>query len=689
MLLVIVFLRRAWRAMLAILGVWVLLAVLAGNVYPGLVQRFQVSPNELNLERPFITNNINLTRMAYDLDTIEVRSYNASEVLTVADLASEADTVRNVRLWDYRPLLQTYNQIQALRQYYQFNDVDVDRYVIDGNVRQVMIAARELVPDQLSDDAQTWVNRRLVYTHGYGVAASPVSQVTREGLPDFYLKDLPPRGAITVTQPHIYFGELTESYVVARTNEPEFHYPSGDGNVTTQFSADTGVAMNFWARLLFAVRFADINLLLNQDITADSQLLWRRNIVERVTTVAPFLRFDQDPYIVVDDTGKLYWIIDAYTVSNRFPYSTPLGQINYIRNPVKVVINAYDGVPSFYLMDPDEPIVAAYARIFPTLFTPYDQMPQGLRAHLRYPEDLFSVQADVYRTFHMTDVNEFYNREDLWSWPQELVQNTTQRMEPYYVLMQLPDGERLEYVQILPFTPANRENLIAWLAARSDPEYYGEKIVYEFGKDSLFFGPNQVEARISQDPEISAQLTLWNQQGTNVFRGNLLVIPVKGSLLYVEPLYLQSESGRIPELQRVIVATSQRIVMAENLGLALIQLFGGEVLAEPALAELAAFGLQGSPEEALELAAETTTSTGLTGSVEELIVEANRQFERAQEYARTGDWAGYGEEIAALERTLQQLAEVTGVPVEPAGAETGAPDAEEEAAPEPTSAPGS
>jgi uncharacterized membrane protein (UPF0182 family) len=661
LLLVTVFLRRAWRAMVVGLGVWVLVAVVAGNVYPGLVQRFQVSPNELNLERPFIEHNIAYTRMAYDLDSVEVQPYEVSGNLTAQDLLAEQDTVRNVRLWDYRPLLQTYNQIQALRQYYVFNDVDVDRYMIDGDMRQVMIAARELVGEQLSQDAQTWVNRRLVYTHGFGVAASPVSQVTREGLPDFYLKDLPPQGVLTVTQPQIYFGELADNYVVARTLEPEFSYPSGDGNVTTHFSADTGIRMSLWARLLFAIRFADINLLLNQDITPESQLLWRRDIVERVRTVAPFLSFDRDPYIVVDDAGRLFWILDAYTTSNRFPYSTPLESINYIRNPVKVVINAYDGVPQFFLIDPEEPIAAAYARIFPTLFVPFSEMSESLRNHLRYPEDIFTVQAEVFRTYHMTDVNEFYNREDLWSWPQELVENTPQRVEPYYVLMQLPNDEQLEYVQILPFTPANRENLIAWLAARSNPDRYGEKIVYEFGKDSLFFGPSQIESRIDQDPEISAQLTLWNQQGSGVRRGNLLVIPVAGSLLYVEPLYLQSVSGRIPELQRVIVATAQRIVMAENFGLALVELFGPQVLAEPGLAELAAFGLEGSVDEALEAAAAGTTGAGLDlATVDELIVEANRQFERAQEYSRAGDWAGYGIEIAALEETLGRLAELTG-----------------------------
>jgi uncharacterized membrane protein (UPF0182 family) len=653
LLVATVFVRQAWRAMVGLLLVWGAVAVVAGNVYPGLVQRFQVTPNELNLERPYIEHNIAFTRMAFDLDEIQVSNYVVDENLDAAELLSEAETVRNVRLWDYRPLRQTYNQIQALRQYYTFHDIDVDRYTIDDERHLVMLAVRELVADNLSQDAQTWVNRRLVYTHGFGVAASPVSQVTRDGLPDFYLKDLPPQGVITITQPQVYFGELADAYVIARTQEPEFSYPSGDGNVTTHFSANTGIDMTFGARLLFAIHFADINLLLNQDITAESQLLWRRNIVERVRTVAPFLHYDGDPYIVVSSEGRLFWILDAYTVSNRFPYSEPLGEINYIRNPVKVVVNAYDGTMQFYLVEPQEPIIAAYARIFPTLFQPLDAMPADLRNHIRYPEDLFTIQAEVFRTYHMTDVTEFYNREDLWAWPEEIFDAQTARMEPYYVLMQLPNDERLEFVQILPFTPANRENMIAWMAARSDPEVYGDKLVYDFGKDSLFFGPKQVEARIDQDPIISAQLSLWNQQGSSVIRGNLLVIPLAGSLLYVEPLYLQSASGQIPELQRVVVATADEIVMAENLGLALVDMFGREVLAAEGVAELATFG-----GEAPVPVAGATPSAGADDpdSLAALVEQANAQFAQAQEAARTGDWAGYGQAIEALESTLEALA---------------------------------
>lgn len=473
LLVVVTILRSGWRAMLGVLAVWFAVSFLAGSVYPGLVQRFQVDPNELNLERPYIEHNIEFTRVAFDLDTIESRDYDVTQQLTAEDLLSEPETVTNIRLWDYRPLLQTYNQVQALRQYYRFNDIDIDRYVINGELRQVMLGARELVPDQLDENAQTWVNRKLVYTHGYGVATSPVAQVTRDGLPEFLVKDLPPRGDIEVTQPQIYFGELTDDYVIVNTSEPEFDYPRGDGNVTTSFAGNTGIRMSLLHRLLFALRFADINMLLNSDIGAESQLLWHRDIRERLQELAPFLRYDSDPYIVIDDSGKLFWMLDAYTASYRFPYSEPFTSseqfaklrpllgANYVRNPVKVVINAYDGQIHFYLLDAEEPIAAAYAQIFPTLFTDGAEMPADLKAHIRYPNDYFSVQAEVYRTYHMTNPTDFYNKEDVWAWPMELFEDKSQPMEPYYVLMQLPGNDELDFIQILPFTPAGRENMLA------------------------------------------------------------------------------------------------------------------------------------------------------------------------------------------------------------------------------------
>jgi len=665
LLVVTAYLRRAWRAVALLLIVWFVVGILAGNVYPGFVQRFRVSPNELNLERPYIANSIAFTRQAFDLHEIESINYDASEPLTVEALQAEPETIRNIRLWDYRPLLQTYNQIQALRQYYEFNDIDVDRYTINGEVRQVMLAARELAPEKLNTTAQTWVNRRLVYTHGYGVAASPVAQVTSNGLPEFLLKDLPPTGPITITQPQIYFGEKPSEYVIARTTEPEFDYPSGEQNVTTRFSADTGIDMSWGARLLFALDFADPNLLLNGDINPDSQLLWRRNIEERVQLVAPFLLYDADPYIVISDDGRLFWFQDAYTSSNRFPYSAPLGNLNYIRNSVKVVTNAYTGVMTFYVMDATEPIIAAYMRIFPDLFQPFSAMPADLQDNIRYPNDLFSVQAEVFRTYHMTDPVEFYNKEDVWAWPQELYNNQLQNMEPYYVLMELPGSDELGFIQILPFTPANRENMIAWLAAENDPARYGQKVVYEFGKDTLFYGPKQIEARIDQDPEISAQLTLWNQQNSTVIRGNLLVIPIRSSLLYVEPLYLQAENGQIPELQRVILATADTVVMEENLGLALARLFGNEILSDAGFAELAG----GQSLDATTPAAPVAAPVDLTDeTVEGLIVRANDAYAQAQSALRDGDWSAYGTQMELLQTTLQQLFQLTNGA---AGTETG------------------
>ncbi len=665
LLLVNVVMRQAWRAIVIVLVVWVAVAVIAGNIYPGIVQRFQVSPNEYVREAPFIQNNIQFTRQAYDLDSVRSRDYEVAN-LTAEDLLSQPETIRNIRLWDYRPLLQTYNQIQALRQYYEFRDIDVDRYALEDGLRQVMLGARELVPEQLNVEAQTWVNRKLVYTHGYGVAVSPVARVTQDGLPDFLVKDIPPQGKIPITKPQIYFGEKTNDYVIVRTSVDEFDYPQGGGNVFTTFEAETGIPIgSYLSRLLFALRFGDFNILLTDAIQPTSRLLWKRNIMERAQEVAPFLRFDGDPYIVIGEDGKLYWILDAFTTSNRYPYSTPINsrqnpllprwRLNYIRNSVKIVTDAYTGEMRFYVVDPSEPIIAAYNRIFPALFTPLEEMPPDLLAHIRYPNSLFIIQAEIFRTYHMTDTREFYNREDLWEWPEEVFQGEAILMEPYYVLMELPGEKELEFIQILPFTPANRENMIAWLAAQSAPEKYGEKLLFQFGKDSLVYGPKQIEARIDQDPVISAQLSLWNQQGSQVIRGNLLVIPIGDSLLYVEPLYLQAANGKIPELKRVIVATTERVVMDENLGLALAQLFGPDVLSEEALAELLAPGTQ--------IPTEITPPTGPAPALtlEDLILQANERYARAQERIRQGDWAGYGAEMEALQQILEQLAEQAGV----------------------------
>ncbi len=715
LLLVNVVLRQAWRVIIVVLVLWVAISAVAGNIYPGIVQRFQVDPNEFTREEPYIRDNIDFTRMAFGLADIEEENYDAEGQLTAEGLMAQSETVRNIRLWDYRPLLQTYNQVQALRQQYTFNDIDIDRYTIDGERRQVMLSARELVPEQLEEQAQTWVNRKLVYTHGYGVAASPVAEITKDGLPTFILKDLPTQGVIDVSRPEIYFGERANDYVIVKTDTPEFNYPRSEGgNAFTAFDGDTGIKLgSFFTRLVFALRFADVNLLISEELKPQSELLWRRNIQQRVREVAPFLRYDKDAYIVIGDDGGLYWFLDAYTLSNRFPYSEPSrvgtdtisAGFNYIRNSVKVVINAYTGEMKFYVVDPNEPIVAAYRNIFPDLFADYATMPADHKAHIRYPNDLFSIQANMFLTYQMTDPKDFYNREDMWAWPQEIFDDRARPIEPYYVLMQLPGSQDLDFIQILPFTPANRENMIAWLAAQSDPEKYGQKIVYRFGKDSLLFGPKQIEARIDQDPVISSQLSLWNQQGSQVIRGNLLVIPVSGSLLYVEPLYLQAASGKIPELKRVILATTDRVIMAENLGLALAQLFGRDVLEDQRLAELALAEGEALPDTLLDTqpAAPIETGADLSGSsLEELIVQANTIYGLAQSAQRAGDWAGYGSYMNELQAVLGQLAEVSGVQLVPsevpdapteapveAPAETPTETPVEEQAPEATPTPSS
>ena len=664
-----IFLSIAWKAIAYVLGLWILVALVLGNFLPNIIQRFVVTPNEFTREAPFIKHNIEFTRLAFDLNELDSLAFNAREALTSDDLVAENETISNIRLWDYRPMQTTYNQIQALRQYYQFQDIDIDRYIVDGKQKQVLLSARELVPDQLSGEAQTWVNQRLVYTHGYGVAASPVAEITFDGLPTFLLQDLPPKGQIPISKPQIYFSEVSRDYVIVNTNTKEFDYPSEEGNVFTSFQGDSGIRIgNLLTRLAFTLRFADTNLLLTGDITPESKLLWKRNIHERLNEVAPFLQYDEDPYIVIGGDGELYWFIDAYTYSRLFPYSQGATlrnglNVNYIRNSVKVVINAYDGSMNFYLVDRQDPIASAYASVFPDLFDDIDEMPEGLRSHIRYPQDLFSIQARVLTIYHMTNPSEFYNREDVWQWPQEFFDNEPREMEPYYVLMQLPGSEKLDFIQILPFTPATRENMIAWLAAKSDPAEYGEKLLFTFGKDSLIYGPKQIEARIDQDPVISSQLSLWNQQGSQVIRGNLLVIPLSNSLLYVEPLYLQAASGRIPELKRVIVAANDRVVMAPNLGLALLEVFGKGILEDEVLASLLGEYDSGelvetTPAESREedLAPASLEVTDVTGSdMVQLVQQANSTYAVAVQAQRNGDWSAYGQALAQLEAILKEL----------------------------------
>ena len=640
LLMIIGIFRRGWRWVLGPVVLWVAIAIIFGSIYPAVMQRFQVEPSELARERPYIKNNIQLTRLAFGLDLIEVRDIPIEVAPSEEDILQNSTTINNIRLWDYRPIKDTYNQIQSIRLYYDFTDIDVDRYQIDGSYRQILIGARELSPEKLASQAQTWVNRRLQFTHGYGVAMSPTNEVTEQGLPNLLIKDVPPIGTFEINRPEIYFGEKTGDYVIVNTGIAEFDYPKGDTNVYTRYEAESGIGLNsFLRKLAFSWELGDINILISDELSERSQLLYRRNIQERANRIAPFLKLDSDPYIVIDN-GQLYWIQDAYTVSDRYPYSQPNASgINYVRNSVKVVVNAYDGSATFYLIDPEDAIVNTYASMFPALFRPIDEMPETLREHLRYPLDLFQVQASVYQTYHMTDPRVFYNKEDLWTVPVETYADAERNLEPYYVIMRLPGEEREEFVLMLPFTPAQKDNMITWLAARSDGDKYGKLIAYNFPKDKLIYGPRQIEARIDQDPTISEQLTLWGQKGSTVIRGNLLVIPIEKSILYVEPIYLRAERGQLPELKRVVVASGDLIVMKETLALCLNAIYAGLPTEElPATAPA-------TPEKPDQLA--------------ELTRLAQEHYDKAQEYLKEGDWAGWGEELDKMAEVLRQLVELT------------------------------
>jgi uncharacterized membrane protein (UPF0182 family) len=560
------------------IGLWLLVLVVGAWAYPGLAHRFEVQPNELERERPFIENNIAFTREAYGLNRIVEREHPGEHAVTQEELVGNPLTVRNFRLWDPEPLLITYNQVQSIRLYYDILDADVDRYYVDGEYRQVMVGARELSPEKLPGSAQTWVNRRLQFTHGYGVVMSPVNEVSPEGLPSFFLKDVPPTGIMDIERPEIYYGEKTFDYIIVNARIQEIDYPSGDDNARSTYQSRTGVGIGTYLRkLLYAWYLKDVNILLSDELEPQSQILYRRHVRERVATVAPFLVVDQDPYIVVAD-GQLFWIVDAYTFTHRYPYSQPLaGAFNYIRNSVKATVNAYDGTVRLYAVEENEPILQAYSQAFPDLFHPLSEMPPAILQHIRYPAFLFQVQVELYSLYHMQKADIFYNREDAFSRPRELYGASQVPVRPYYVIMRLPDFPREEFILIMPYTPIQKDNMVAWLAARSDPEGYGSLFAFKYPKDKLIFGPMQIEARADQDTTISQQFTLWGQGGSRVIRGNLLVVPIGQSNLYVEPIYLQSEQGQLPELKRVIIANGSNVVMAESVKLALEVLFGEDL----------------------------------------------------------------------------------------------------------------
>ena len=630
--------RRNSRWPLYGIGGWIVVAIIVGGIFPGLVQRFQVEPNELAREMPYIEYNIQFTREAFALNRIEEQPFPAEEAPTPQDIAQNEVTINNIRLWDPRPLKDTYNQIQSFRLYYDFHDVDIDRYIIDGEYRQVMLSARELSAEKLAGEAQTWVNRRLQFTHGYGIALSPVNEVSAQGLPVLRVKDIPPVGVFDIEQPEIYFGEKTNNYIIVKTKTEEFDFPMGDENVYGFYQGKGGVSLgSFIRRLVYAWQLGDLNILISGELTPESRVLYYRNIRERVNHLAPFLKLDSDPYLVVMD-GRLFWIQDAYTTSDRYPYSEPLGKLNYIRNSVKAVIDAYDGSVTFYITDPEDALIRTYQAIFPKLFVPAGQMPESLRVHIRYPEDMFNIQAAVYQTYHMRDARVFYNKEDLWAVPKEVYFGSEQLMEPYYIIMRLPDEEKEEFLLMLPFTPVNKNNTIGWLAARSDGENYGKLLAYHFPKERLVYGPSQIENRIGQDTVITEQLALWGRGGSRVIRGNLLLIPLGKSTLFVEPVFLQAETGGLPELKRVIVAAGDKIAMEPTLGESIAAIFGTEVPPVPPTPP--------GPE------------APVPAEIANLIEEAQQHYDKAQEYLRAGDWTGYGKELEALKAVLDRLAEL-------------------------------
>jgi len=645
-LFIISLFRKGIGLLVTGVGAFVVVLILVNGLYPWFQQRFLVEPNELDRERPYIEHNIEYTRMAYGLDDVQREAYSLRDTLSKEIIDENEATIQNIRLWDSRPLLSTYRQIQEIRLYYRFSDVDIDRYMVDGEYRQVMLSPREFSYDQVPSRAQTWQNQRLTYTHGYGMVMSPVNVVTPEGLPRLLIKDIPPVSSIDieVDEPAIYYGEETGHYVFTGTTTQEFDYPVGGENMFTEYAGSGGVPMqSLFRRLIYAYEFGSIKILISGYFTNESRVHYHREIRNRVRNVAPFLEYDRDPYITIID-GQLKWILDAYTTSTKFPYAEPMagGGVNYIRNSVKVVIDAYNGDMDFYVVDEQDPVLRTYQKIFPELFKSSDQIPDNIRAHFRYPEDLFLIQSQAYLSYHMTDPTVFYNREDMWRFPTEIYEGNEQTMEPYYVIMRLPGYEDEEFLLFLPFTPVNRNNMIAWMGARSDGEHYGELVLYEFPKQELVFGPMQIEARIDQHPDISEQLTLWSQQGSNVIRGNLLVIPIEGALLYVEPLYIRAEQGQMPELKRVIVAYENQIVMRETLENSLAAIFGEM---QPVLAA--------QPAVSGETAVAPTAMS--SQNVESLIQSANEAYQQAQNALQQGDWTGYGDQVQRLGDLLNQL----------------------------------
>ncbi len=612
-----------------------------GTGAEALVQNFIVSPDELSKETPYLERNVEYTQYAYQLDDVSAVPFAADNKLSASDIADNAETINNIRINDFNPTKQFYNQTQSIRQYYTFNDVDNDRYIINGKYTQAYLATREIDETKISD---SWLNRHLKYTHGYGITLSRVDAVTASGQPDVLIGNIPPESEveeIEITRPEVYFGELSNEYIVVNTDEAEFDYPSGDSNEYTYYEGDAGIELNLFNRAVFAAREGSIQLLVSSNIDSESKIIVNRNVMERVRKIMPYLTYENDPYMVTVD-GKLYWMVDAYTTSANYPYSQPFdGNLNYIRNSIKVVVDAYNGDVDFYIVDEEDPIAETFGKIYPKLFKSYDEMPEGLKAHIRYPNYLLNVQANIYTRYHMEDISVFYLNEDQWDIAYEIYGTEQTQMTPNYYIAKLPGEESAEFFNSIPFTPKSKKNMTALLVARNDGENYGELVLYQFPKNKTVYGPEQIEAQIDQNTEISKEFSLWNSTGTKYSRGNMFIIPINTSILYVEPVYLEATNSSIPEVKRIIVAYGDRIAYEETLAECLVSLFGDG--AEEGV---------GTDEPTTET---DEPNTG-TMTTDELIDKAVTAYSNAQTAMQNGDWAGYGKYLDEMEDALNQLA---------------------------------
>ena len=636
--------RKQYKKILTVPVVMIVVG-LVGTGAGMLVQNFIVSPDELSKEAPYLERNIEYTQYAYELDDVSTKAFAADNTLTAADIAENSETISNIRINDFDPAKQFYNQTQSIRQYYTFNDVDNDRYMIDGKYTQTYLATREIDETKISD---SWLNRHLKYTHGYGVTISRVDKVTSSGQPDVLVGNIPPESSvedIQITRPEIYFGELSNEYIIVGTDEAEFDYPSGESNEYTHYDGTAGIELNLFNRIVFAAREGSVKLLVSSNINSDSKIIINRNVMERIKTIMPDLTYEADPYMVTVD-GKLYWMVDAYTTSSNYPYSQPFQEdINYIRNSIKVVVDAYNGDVNFYVVDESDPIAQTYAKIYPKLFRSYDEMPEGLKAHIRYPNTLLQIQANIYARYHMEDISVFYLNEDQWDIAYEIYGTEQAQMTPTYYIAKLPGEEKAEFFNSIPFTPKSKKNMTALMVARNDGDNYGELVLYQFPKSKTIYGPEQVEAQIDQNTEISKEFSLWNSSGTKYRRGNMFIIPINTSILYVEPVYLEATNSSIPEVKRIIVAYGDRIAYEQTLAECLVSLFGDE----------AAGGVDSAGGSVVE---DETVQTKPDGDLTqaELIQKAVDAFNNADAAMKSGDWAAYGKYLDELEDALNKLA---------------------------------